>query len=76
MRRLGLRVEELAALKKSDERKAAPAAYIRTRTAVSNQWIAQTLCLGQVSRVNQCARKAPTELLERPSAVPGGRARL
>ena len=76
MRRLGLRVEELVALKKSDERKAAPAAYIRTRTAVSNQWIAQTLCMGHVSRVNQCARKAPAALLQQLTAEPVGGARF
>lgn len=62
--RFGLTVEDLVTLKKNDSRKAALAAHIRAQTAVPNQWIAEVLHLGHVSRVNHCTRKAPETLLE------------
>jgi hypothetical protein len=63
LRCVGLQSEELAGLKKGDQRKAAKAAFIRAHTAVPNAWIAQQLQLGHVSRVSHCARDASKELL-------------
>ena len=54
---LGLRPQDLAALAKGDQRKAAIAAEIRRRTTVPNQWIAEVLHLGHFSRVSHCVRK-------------------
>ena len=51
---LGLTVEELAMLPKSDARKTALASLIRERTMVPNLWIAQALHLGHVSRASRC----------------------
>ena len=65
LRCLGMEREELPRLKKGDPRKAALAVRIRTRTTVSNAWIAEQLQLGHVSRLNQCARTAPPELLRK-----------
>ena len=67
---LELRPEDLAGLKKGDERKAAIAALIRAHTAVPNAWIAQELQLGHISRVSHCVRNAPAELLRK---LEGGR---
>jgi len=65
LRCLGLERKELPRLKKGDPRKAALAVRIRTRTTASNAWIAEQLQLGHVSRLNQCARTAPPELLRK-----------
>ena len=65
LRCLGVEREELPRLKKGDPRKAALAVRIRARTTVPNAWIAEHLQLGHVSRVNQCARNAPPELLRK-----------
>ena len=65
LRCLGLKKEQLPDLKKGDLRKAALAVRIRTMTAVPNAWIAGQLHLGHVSRVNQCARTAPPDLLRK-----------
>ena len=65
LRCLGMEREELLRLKKGDPRKAALAVRIRTCTAVPNARIAEQLQLGHVSRVNQCARTAPPELLRK-----------
>ncbi len=53
MRYLGLEVGELAAMKRSDARKLAVARLIRTRTSVSNAWIARALCLGHASSISR-----------------------
>ena len=58
----GLSVEDLAGLKKGDERKIALAAAIRTRTSVPNAWIARELHLGHVSRVSRCVQNASPKL--------------
>jgi REP element-mobilizing transposase RayT len=50
----GLQEDELAGLKKSDPRKVALATLIRRKTTVPNQWIADALHLGHVSRVSRC----------------------
>jgi REP element-mobilizing transposase RayT len=65
LRSLGLQSEELAGLKKGDERKAAIAALIRRHTAVPTAWIAKELALGHASRVSHCVRDAPPELLRK-----------
>jgi len=65
LRCLGLEREELRGLKKGDPRKAALAVRIRTHTIAPNAWIAEQLQLGHVSRVNQCARTAPPDLLRK-----------
>ena len=65
LRCLGVEREELASLKKGDPRKAALAVLIRTRTTAPNAWIAEQLQLGHPSRLNQCARIAPAELLRK-----------
>lgn len=50
--------QELPKLKRGDERKAAIARLIRSRTTVSNQWIARALALGHVSTVSRyCSDK-------------------
>lgn len=65
LRCLGLEREALPLIGKGDPRKAALAVTIRCMTAVPNAWIAEQLHLGHVSRVNQCARTAPPELLRK-----------
>ncbi len=50
---LGLEVDELAAMKRSDARKLAVARLIRTGTSVSNAWIAQALSLGHASSISR-----------------------
>ena len=50
----GLAEEDLASLRKNDQRKVAIAALIRRRTTVPNEWIARALHLGHVSRVSRC----------------------
>jgi len=51
---------ELGRLKRSDSRKLALARLIRSRTSVSNRWIAQKLSLGHVSSVSRyCCGKGP-----------------
>jgi hypothetical protein len=54
-----------------DARKAALAAAIRSGTAVSNRWIAETLHLGHVSRVSHCTRTAQPELVKQLTARSG-----
>ena len=76
LRCLGLSEEELPRLQKGDARKAALAACVRAETAVPNHWIANRLCLGHVSRVNHCVRKAPPELLQQLRTLSATRARL
>ncbi len=51
----------MAALKKSDERKVAIGRLIRERTAVSNRWIAERVCLGHVSRVSRYCSSGAAE---------------
>ena len=53
---LGLRADELRQLPKGDERKAALAAALRTRTTVSNAWTAKLLSMGHESRVTHCLK--------------------
>jgi hypothetical protein len=65
LRCLGLQSEELAGLKKGDERKAAIAALIRRHTAAPTAWMARELHLGHASRVGHCVRDAPPELLRK-----------
>jgi putative transposase len=50
---LPLRVEELAALRKGDERKALLAAMLRSRTAVGFNWIATRLVMGHPGSVSR-----------------------
>ncbi len=55
---LDLTKTELKAIKRNDARKLAIARLIRTRTSVSNQWIARELSLGHVSSITRyCSRK-------------------
>jgi hypothetical protein len=63
----GLTEQDLASLRKNDERKVAIATLIRRRTTVPNEWIARSLHLGHVSRVSRCWSKANalTEELEK-----------
>ena len=65
LRCLELRREDLAGLKKGDERKAAIAATIRRSTTVPNAWIARELHLGHISRVSHCLKNAPVHLLQK-----------
>ena len=65
----GLCMEDLAGLRKGDERKLALAAAIRTRTSVPNAWIARELHLGHVSRVSRCVQNAPAKLIHELSAI-------
>src|SRR4029434_9628909 len=52
-------------------RAAVLAMRIRTRTSVPNAWIAEQLHLGHVSRLNQCARLASPDLLQKLEAALG-----
>jgi putative transposase len=63
----GLTEQDLASLRKNDERKVAIATLIRRRTTVPNEWIARSLHLGHVSRVSRCWARANalTEELEK-----------
>lgn len=62
---LGLEETELRAMKRNDERKLALARLIRTRTSVSNQWIARELSLGHVSSITRyCSRNNDRTELE------------
>jgi putative transposase len=56
---LGLpwKLEELAALKKADPRKAAASILLRRRTTVSNGWIAERLAMGHASTLSRLARE-------------------
>ena len=49
----GLEREALAVLKRNDPRKLAVARLIRTRTSVSNQWLAEALSLGHASSISR-----------------------
>jgi REP-associated tyrosine transposase len=62
LRYFGMDADELGQLAKGDERKAAIAALIHSRTTVSNVWLAETLQLGHTSRVSQCVRLAKISL--------------
>jgi putative transposase len=53
---LRITTEDLASLPRGDERKAALAALLRSRTTVSNAWTAQALSMGHPSRVTNCLR--------------------
>lgn len=53
---VGLKAEELAELPRGDERKAALAVLLRSRTTVSNKWTAQALSMGHPSRVTHCMK--------------------
>src|SRR5882724_133583 len=58
MEHFGLEETELRAIKRNDARKLAIARLIRTRTSVSNQWIARELALGHVSSISRyCSKK-------------------
>lgn len=48
--------KELAALRKSDPRKAVVAILLRKRTAVSTGWIAERLAMGHASTVSRLAK--------------------
>lgn len=50
--RVGLRPDELAALRKSDPRKMAVAWLIRRNTAVRNEWISDQLHMGRSSKMS------------------------
>jgi REP element-mobilizing transposase RayT len=54
---VGLRAEELAALKKSDPRKMAVAWLIRRNTAVRNEWISDQLHMGRVSKMSYFVKR-------------------
>jgi putative transposase len=54
----GLDSMSLSQLPKGDERKAAIAALIHSRTTVPNAWLAEALQLGHTSRVSQSVRSA------------------
>ncbi len=62
LKAFGLSTEDLAGLKKGDERKIALAAAIRACTSVPNAWIAKELHLGHVSRVSRCMQNASPKL--------------
>lgn len=49
---LGVAEETLPRLAKSDARKIALASLVKSRTLVSNQWLADRLCMGVASRVS------------------------
>jgi hypothetical protein len=61
LRYFGMDAEHLEQLAKGDERKAAIAALIHSRTTVSNAWLAEALQLVHTSRVSQCVRLAKTD---------------
>ncbi|MCE9610153.1 MAG: hypothetical protein K8R23_08075 [Chthoniobacter sp.] len=65
LRCLGLEQKELPGLRKGEPSKAALAVRIRTRTTATNAWIAEQIQPGHVSRLSQCARTAPPELLRK-----------
>jgi putative transposase len=66
MEHFGLEETELKAIKRNDARKLAIARLIRTRTSVSNQWIARELSLGHVSSITRyCSKKNGRSELER-----------
>jgi hypothetical protein len=67
----GLRTEELAKLKKNDERKVAIAGVIRRQTTVANKWIADALHLGHVSRVSRCWAQRSTLAADLEQALNG-----
>jgi REP element-mobilizing transposase RayT len=57
MEHFGLEEMELKAIKRNDARKLAIAQLIRTRTSVSNQWIARELFLGHASSISRYCSK-------------------
>jgi hypothetical protein len=62
----GIGEADLARLKRSDPRKLAIARVIRSRTSVSNQWIAQKLSFGHVSSVSRyCSGNERESALDR-----------
>lgn len=66
MEHFGLEETELRAIKRNDARKLAIARLIRTRTSVSNQWIARELSLGHVSSITRyCSKKNGSTALEK-----------
>ena len=62
---VGLTANDLAALPRGDERKAALAAMLRSRTTVSNAWTAQSLFMGHPSRVTHCVKTARNQPLRK-----------
>jgi len=62
---LALTMKDLARLPKGDERKAALAALLRSRTTVSNAWVTQTLSMGHPSRVTNCVRASRNHPLKK-----------
>ncbi len=54
---LGLRQEDLPALAKSDPKKAVLAWVIKSRTAVSSEWISHHLHMGHISNISNCSRR-------------------
>lgn len=63
LRRLGLRVEEAAALKQSDPRKQSLAWLVKSRTVVDDAWISTRLAMGHRSNVSRAvsAFRAPVD---------------
>ena len=62
---LTLRCADLASLPRGDDRKAALAAVLRSRTTVSNAWTAQALFMGHPSRVTHCMKMAQNHPLRK-----------
>jgi hypothetical protein len=66
MEHFGLEETDLKAIKRNDARKLAIARLIRTRTSVSNQWIARELSLGHASSITRyCSKDNGRSDLER-----------
>jgi REP element-mobilizing transposase RayT len=61
--RLGMRIESIRPLKKSDLRKQALVWLIKTRTVVGDEWIAERLQMGHRSNVSRavCAFRVPSD---------------
>ncbi len=62
---MGLGGEDLEKLPRGDERKAALAAELRTRTVASNGWAAAALAMGHPSRVTHCLKMPESHPLRR-----------
>jgi len=55
---VGLRVEDLATMRKGDPRKIAVAAVVKRRTIMGNEWIARGLHMGAAGRVSRYCSEA------------------
>jgi hypothetical protein len=60
----GLSESDLALLPKGDPRKVALASTIRERTIAPNEWIAQNLHLGHVTRASRCWKPEASDLVK------------